>query len=328
MSKNIVICCDGTGNEYCDKKSNVVKLFEIIEKHSSDQVAYYDPGVGTMGSRVAVTKPGKWLTRVLGLAFAYGLTRNIEEAYEFLMDNYNGGDKVFLFGFSRGAYTVRALAGLIMKCGLLHRNSRNQIPYATKLYRQRKIKSDSEIAVGFRDTFSRICIPHFIGVWDTVKTTGPFKRYRFSDLALNENIKFGYHALAIDEKRAKFLRVPWSQAAPGQTIEQVWFPGVHCDVGGSYSECGLSNIALKWMIDKAIQQNLIIHQTKYNNIKPDCSDKIHKSYKNLWRLLGKETRFIANGASIHACAFKKMEIDENYRPKNLPPKDQVNIVDS
>jgi len=326
ISKNIIICCDGTGNEYCETNTNIVRLFEIIEKNNPGQIAYYDPGVGTIGSRAAVTRIGKKITRILGLAFGLGMTRNIEEAYEFLMDNFEDNDRIYLFGFSRGAYTVRAIGGLLLKCGLLHRNCQNQIPYAMKIYREYKMAADNPIARGFRETFSRTCIPYFIGVWDTVKATGLFKSYTFSDCFLNKNIKFGYHALAIDERRSKFKQVPWNPAAENQTIEQVWFPGVHSDIGGGYPENGLSEIALKWMTDKAVVCGLKIDQEKYNFIAPDFRTNIHKSYKGWWRLLGTHKREIKEDSWVSKCAYVKKDDCETYCPKNLPEQDKVKLI--
>src|SRR3954451_16844410 len=112
MAKNIVICCDGTGNKYSNRNPIVVKLYSALDlSDTNQQIAYYHPGLGTIGAASALTRLGKWWTKVLGLAFGYGLTGDIGDAYKFLMDNFEEGDKVFLFGFSRGAYTVRVLSG-------------------------------------------------------------------------------------------------------------------------------------------------------------------------------------------------------------------------
>jgi uncharacterized protein (DUF2235 family) len=325
MSKNIVVCCDGTGNLYCENNTNVIRLFEIIEKGSQEQVAYYDPGVGTLGSRVAVTRIGKKVTRILGLAFGYGMTRNIEEAYEFLMDNYNEGDKIYLFGFSRGAWTVRALGGLLGKCGILHKNMKNQVPYALKLYRD-KDENTKKRAKGFKRTFSREGLPYFVGVWDTVKTLGPFRAYTFHDCFLNEKIPYGYHALAINEKRKKFAYVPWKPPRGKQIIEQVWFPGVHCDVGGSYNEAGLAEVALKWMIDKAESCGLKINQEKYHEIRMNCLDKKHNSYKGGWKILGTRIREVKPGDMVHLAVYERIEKNKDMRPSDFPDKKDVTVV--
>ena len=323
MGKNIVICCDGTGNEYGRKNTNVVKLFNIIVKHHLQQIAFYDPGVGTFSSAAVFSKTAKFISKSMGLAFAYGITKNIEDAYEYLMDKYHEGDRVFLFGFSRGAFTVRALAGMLKKCGLLQKGSNNLIPYATRMYR----KGKEEVARGFKETFSRECKPHFVGVWDTVKSIGLFKPRRFPNAKLNEDVKFGFHAVSVDEKRSKFRPNLWDEpACPGQSITQVWFPGVHCDIGGSYREHGLADIALKWMIDRAAECGLVIDQEKYKKIKPDPADKIHNSLFPIWWILGWKLRKIKKSYLIHISAYRRKKLVK-YNPKNLPAEGEAPIVE-
>ena len=152
MPKNIVVCCDGTGNEYGSNSTNVVKLYEAIVR-DADQVAFYDPGVGTF-SFLGRTL-GRRVGRTLGKAFGAGL----------LMDRYEPGDRLYLFGFSRGAFTVRALAGMLNLCGLLQKGSLNLVPYASRIYNDR---ARHDMASGFRRTYCHDCRPHLIGVWDTV----------------------------------------------------------------------------------------------------------------------------------------------------------------
>lgn len=344
MSKNIVVCCDGTGNQYCEKNTNVVKLFELLDHCSTDQVGFYDPGVGTLGSRIWHTRFVRFLSRLGGLAFAHGLTKNIEDAYQYLMDTYEDGDKLFLFGFSRGAYTARALAGMLGKCGLLHRGSNNLVPYATKLYRdaskrRRKRQADSEELKGFRDAFSRDCVPHLVGVWDTVKSVGFFNRITFGDSHLNQHINFGLHALSIDEKRWKFPPLLWKphhdkkaiEQASGQSIKQVWFAGVHCDVGGSYKEAGLSNISLHWMIENAIQAGLKIDVKKMSakqlDLKTDHTDELHNPLIPFWWLLGWCRRKISNGSMLHQSVFDRIQDIADYQPKNLPDKEKLQVTE-
>ena len=322
--KNIVICCDGTGNEFGERNSKVVKLFEVIVKDPNYQIAYYDPGVGTLSAPAALTKTRKVIMKFFGLAFAYGITRNIEDAYEYLMDKYQKGDKVFLFGFSRGAFTVRALAGMLHKCGLLEKGSNNLIHYASKMYRWGK----SSVAKDFKRTFSRECKPHFVGVWDTVKSVGMIIPRVFPNAILNEDVRFGRHAIAIDEKRRKFQPFPWEeQSFNKQDIKQVWFAGVHADVGGSYEEDGLSNIALLWMLDEAMNQDLIVDKNAYKEIekKADHRDKMHNSLLPIWWILGWKSRKIPEGSLVHISVKKRIDEGvQNYRPKNLP--DNVEYV--
>ncbi|MBC8551904.1 MAG: DUF2235 domain-containing protein [Candidatus Brocadiales bacterium] len=333
--KNIVICCDGTGNEYGKYNTNVVKLFGMIEKGPKKQIAFYDPGVGTSGAPGAWSKAAKVYTKIIGLAFSYGITKNIEDAYEYLMDKYEKGDTIYLFGFSRGAYTVRALAGMLHKCGLLQKGSNNLIPYASRMYR----KGEPELAKGFKQTFSRDCIPHFIGVWDTVKSVGLFIPRKFPDTLLNPDIKNGFHALSIDEKRSKFRPNLWDKPKDtDQTIEQVWFAGVHSDVGGGYEKDVLSNITLLWMLDKARLYGLHIDDAKYKILtdkvdKPDeRKNKLHNSLLPIYWIFGWWKRSIIDKKKyeipfIHESVYKRINDKvDGYNPKNLPPKNQVNVV--
>ncbi len=326
MPKNIIICCDGTGNEYGNKNTNVVKLFQIIEKDSNKQVAFYDPGVGTFSARGVLTKPLKLLTRLMGLAFGYGITRNIEDAYEYLMDKYEKDDYVYLFGFSRGAFTARALAGMLHKCGLLEKGSNNLISYATRMYRYGKHST----AKGFKKTFSRECRPHFIGVWDTVKSVGLIKRRKFPNAILNPDLNIGIHAISIDEKRSKFRPNLWDENSKNkdenQIIKQVWFAGVHSDIGGSYKEDGLSNITLSWMVYEACRHGLFVNKKEIEKIEPSPEGKLHNSLLPIWWILGWKIRKIKEGSLIHNSVYERIKKVIKYKPKNVPSKGKVTII--
>ena len=168
MVKNIVVCCDGTGNEYGTNNTNVVTTYALAEE-GAHQCRYYDPGVGT-GGWVYEEDRGT-LRAAMDQATGYGLRKNVEDAYRFLMQVHEDGDRVFLFGFSRGAFTVRSLAGMLHRCGLLRPSAANLVEYASKHY-HRQEPGEDEVAVdtGFRATFARPCPVHFIGVWDTVES--------------------------------------------------------------------------------------------------------------------------------------------------------------
>ena len=234
--KNIVICCDGTRGKYEaeQKNTNVVRLFERLGKDGKAQISYYDPGVGTY-SRLR-TSAGRWISKWVVSASGVGITGsglqgNIEEAYKYLMGCYEPEDRVYLFGYSRGAHTVRVLVGMLHKCGLLTKGSDNLIPYMARIYND---KNNSGIASGFKGSFSRECKPHFIGVWDTVASVGWVGRKQFSNNELNHDVRYGYQAISIDERRYHFRVSEWDESniSEGQTIEQVWFPGCHGDIGG------------------------------------------------------------------------------------------------
>lgn len=364
MSKNIVICCDGTGNQFGKNNSNVLKVYSVLRIDRGLQTAYYHPGVGTMGARNALSTAGKLWTRVKGLAFGYGLSDNIADAYQFLMNEFEDEDKIYLFGFSRGAYTVRALCGMLHMFGLLRPGNAGMIPYAMRLFKTRK---HDKFALGakFKKTFSRECKPHFLGVWDTVSSVGwvldpiglrpgalPFTA-QFPDIPVVR------HAVSVDERRAFFrqnLIVPLDTSS-GQDLKQLWFPGVHSDVGGSYAEekSGLSKIALRWMLNEATKAHLAVDAEKMDAIlggdpryaKPDPTAKIHNSLTVWWwpgeiwpkrtmvpvaergedkvrwsrtiRLNLWRRRYIAEGAHLHFSVKERMDrLPKKYKPSNLP----------
>lgn len=313
--KNIVICCDGTGNEYGRHNTNVVELYSVVN-NGGKQIAFYDPGVGTGGWEYDESTGN--LRSMSDQATGYGLMNNVMDAYRFLMTVYEPGDTLYLFGFSRGAFTVRSLAGMLHKVGLLHHANDNLLEYASKIY---NTTANDEIAAGFMRTFAIPCPVHFIGVWDTVESLVLNAGKKFHDATLHPEIKFGYQALSIDEVRKDFPPSLWNPAnvTTGQTIEQVWFAGVHSDVGGWYDERGLSNIALNWMIGKATACGLKVDEQRAARFHGNANDKIHQSYSGFWRIRGKRTRKIPEGSRIHRSVVDRMENSANrYQPKNLP----------
>ncbi len=269
--KKIVICCDGTGNEFsapnphphdknAGRNSNIVKLYTALQV-DNDQVAYYHPGVGTMGSPNATNPVTSAWSRAMGLAFGAGFRDNVIDAYRYLMEVYNdnggngNGDEVYIFGFSRGAYTARALAGLLHGYGLLCRGNEGHIPYAWRLYaaqHEDRKKQTVDADEAFKETYSHAGFNiQFVGVFDTVSSVGWISTpLRLFNLAQNGTILRGRHAISIDERRCFFQDELWGKSLPGQDLLQVWFAGVHSDVGGSYlqNESGLSDITLRWML--------------------------------------------------------------------------------
>ena len=321
MPKNIVVCCDGTGNEFRQSRrnTNVVKLFEVLVKDPARQIAYYDPGVGTLSVPGFVTFMGRWLSIGMGLAFGYGITRNIEDAYAYLMARYEYGDKVFLFGFSRGAFTARALAGMLHVCGLLGKGSDNLIPYASKIYA--RARKEPGIAGDFKKAFSRACKPHFVGVWDTVESVGiiPGFRRKFADTRLNGDVRVGRHAIALDERRSQYRPNLWTEpAGEGQSIVQVWFPGAHADVGGSYPQAGLSHVALHWMLRVAAEQGLIVDSTAASRYVENHKDRLHNPLLPAWWMLGWWRRRVPHGAFVHHSVVARKRDVAGYDPPNLP----------
>lgn len=278
--KNIIICCDGTGDEFGPTNSNVLKLYTTLNLDDpARQVGYYHPGLGTMGAPTARNWIERQWTRIKGLAFGAGFRDNVLDAYRYIMEVYEEGDRIYLFGFSRGAYTVRALAGLLHGYGLLRRGNEGHLPYAWRLFvhevtKQRdQLKKDRKDRTtpnahtiphdfAFAETFSRTVPLHFIGVWDTVSSIGwIYEPLRLLSLAQNPIIRVARHAVSIDEKRAFFRDNLYGPPLNDQQdIAQLWFPGDHSDVGGSYPklESGPSNTTLEWMLGELASNDALL----------------------------------------------------------------------
>lgn len=286
--KKIFVFLDGTGNEFIadsnPKKanSNVVKLYTTL-KVGADQVAYYHPGVGTMGDPTIRWRIPRYWSMIKGLAFGAGFKANVLDAYRYLMEVYNDGDQIYIFGFSRGSYTARALAGLLHGYGLLCRGNEGHLLYAWQMMidqlqhsREQLKKPDGQRDCknahtikrnnAYAQTFSRIVNIRFMGLWDTVSSVGwIYAPIRLLDGAQNPIIQVGRHAVSIDERRAFYRDNLWGKPVDindpewpetlrrqgiQQDIAQVWFPGAHSDVGGGYPqiEAAPANEALRWMV--------------------------------------------------------------------------------
>ena len=332
MSKNIVVCYDGTNAEYGKHNTNVVRAFKAIVKDDG-QTAFYDPGVGTFsffGRRF-----GRLFGIGLGMVFGYGIRQNIEDGYEYLMNTFKPGDKVFIFGFSRGAYTARALAGMIHQLGILQRGSKNLIPYVSKMYFKKDEEKDFKVIEGFKKTFSNACEPYFIGLWDTVGALGLNLSKHFPDYKLNPCIKYGFQAISIDEKRCPYKVILWDESCKkdNQVIEQVWFSGVHSEVGGGCSEdeCSLPDIPFAWMMDKAkaIKGGLKLKDGWQNNLSRDAGVDMHDSCKFFpWVIFGlRKKREIPDGALVHQSVIDRAKKRTDYSP-NLPKNTSTVSTDS
>ena len=324
--KNIVICCDGTGNEYGKNNTNVVETYALAKK-SATQIGYYDPGVGT-GGWAYDEESGK-LRALTDQGTGAGLQKNVNDAYRYLMEVYEGPDRIYLFGFSRGAFTVRSLAGMLHKVGLLERNADNHLEYAAKIYNQR---GNARVAAGFKATFSRPAPVHFIGVWDTVESLVLNEGKRWTDARLNPDIAFAYHALAIDERRRDFQPCLWDERnlQSEQTMEQVWFAGVHSDVGGYHAKRGLANISLHWMLDKAEAEDMEIDRERLQSARyrrnPDGPSQ--ESYTGFWKFRGEHVREIPAGSKVHRSVWeRKSKRSNRYSPRNLPKRNRAETVD-
>jgi len=265
MSKNIVIFSDGTGQDGGrTDDTNIYKLFKAIENRTQDQISFYDRGIGAEVR--GLWKVSTWLLRFGRQVTGYGFSKNVNDCYRFLFDNYEAGDKIYLFGFSRGAATVRSVAGFIHMFGILPNSRPELIKEAYNIYK-------NENGVDRLDIANEFCEKHhtmwtnvkFIGVWDTVAAL--FGRGDFHDFSLSPCVRHGYHALSIDDERKSFHPVLWDETPEdGQSMEQMWFCGAHTDVGGGYPDTGLSDIALHWLLDHAITHGLMMYKDKNGKI--------------------------------------------------------------
>lgn len=293
--RHLVVCCDGTWNTPDQQQqgqpapTNVARLYHAVADRE-DQLRYYHPGVGT--------GPGL-LAHLEGGLVGKGLSDNIKSAYGWLARNYRPGDAIHLFGFSRGAFTVRSLGGMIRRCGLPP-DLRDAGPGAFWA------RVDELFADNYREGTAATAevIPiEFLGVWDTVGSLGvpdwlgPLKLLedhtghvpRFHDTKLGEHVRHARQALAIDEMRGPFMPTLWSNldsVGEGRTARQVWFPGDHCDVGGGHDRTGLSDGALKWMIDECrAATGLVFDDAMYRQIKPNPQDVLHNSLRSVYTVL-------------------------------------------
>ncbi|MHB1865533.1 MAG: DUF2235 domain-containing protein [Candidatus Saccharimonadales bacterium] len=317
MSKNIVYCSDGTWDSSANG-TNVYKLSKACLT-TATQIPYYDDGVGADGTPIE---------KLLGGAFGTGLFQKIKDGYSKIAQVYEAGDAIFLFGFSRGAYTARSLAGMIAVSGMPTNDFDDALVEAAfQAYRNKDHRDQILAGLQARYAMDNAKLA-MVGVWDTVGSLGipaifggvsPLI-YGFLDTSLHEDVLNAYQALAIDERRSEFPATLWtSQPNPNQALEQIWFTGVHCDVGGGYPEHGLSDITFSWMLNKAIALGLQVDPGVAAQYKvPDGKhslDQLHDSWALYWGFPRSReiaaTAYLANSVQIR-CTY-----DGAYRPGNL-----------
>ncbi|HEU5047126.1 MAG TPA: DUF2235 domain-containing protein [Rickettsiales bacterium] len=285
---NIIFCADGTWDtDLPDKKplSNVAKLFNALEQ-SDAQITHYDDGIGADGNRVE---------KFMGGFFGVGLFEKIKNGYDYIAQHYNEGDRLYFFGFSRGAYTVRSLAGMIAACGLPDKSLITASTSSDVLSAYRSRNSAQLEAVRKQYGNREITIA-MIGVWDTVGSLGipgdifegfDTKIYGFLDTTLHPNVDAAYQALSVDERRKEFPPTLWNgPTRPGQKLRQTWFAGVHCDVGGGYADCGLSEIPLAWMMHRAKEEGVLFNADSFTSCttlaEANALAPAHESWKKTW----------------------------------------------
>lgn len=270
MGQRLVICIDGTSNQPVGNRTNVIRLYRMLEQLPGQQVAYYQPGVGTLQPRSA----SNWIRQQALIALdkmtAIMLYRHISSVYRYLMAQYQEGTELYLFGFSRGAYTARVLAGMLTRVGLLHPGHDEMIQFAWDVYRRTRDQEDHVQAARFRKTFSRAVKVRFLGLWDTVSSVGlPWRPRSYPYTFDNSQVQSVRHALALDERRVMFVQNQWTaHPRPSQDVQQVWFAGAHADVGGGYAdtESQLAMIPLAWMLREARAAGLTFKEHEVANL--------------------------------------------------------------
>lgn len=370
MPKNIIILSDGTGQEGGKgHDTNVYKLFRMLEDRTERQIVFYDQGLGTNGDKLS------------GMAFGRGIDTNILQCYRFLFEHYRSGDRIFLFGFSRGAATVRSLASFIHYFGILPTARPELIEQAYRIYKNRKrsydqseagenapqakLKSIDKLVRNFNNArqynlddpkhgaSAEFVRKHpnqwvsieFLGVWDTVPALGlvalpglnalldlvPAWKHQYHNFKLRESVKHACHALSIDDERKWFLPSIWKEyeRQSSQKVEQVWFGGSHTDVGGGFWEAGFSDVALEWMVGKALEHELRLYpgSQRYWNfcIAPDATDDFHDP-RSAWgrvypsgrrdQVWDKQAQETFGPPVIHSSVFDRVHPGSgwNYKP--------------
>lgn len=332
MGKNIVICCDGTGNDE-DDGTHVYRLAEAARQAPREkQVVFYDSGVGTK------------LSKLLAMGFGAGLSRNVRDAYRFLARHYVPGDAVYVFGFSRGAYTARSLLSLIARYGLLSSDA-SRLRFNRQVYkiyvayrwRGRGRRGERTLRRIQRYTLRETPI-HGLGVWDTVGSVGvghlskdEARRatHRYHDMALPDSVRTACQALALDERRVDYTPCPWTDEELARDgVEEAWFAGAHSDVGGGYKDKRLANVAYRWVLEH--MDGVILPDGYLDEIDADPCGRMHdsigdSSLRAIWEKRPRADRVVPPAARIHESVRTRyvgplrephptLEPDENYVP--------------
>jgi hypothetical protein len=357
MPKTIILCSDGTGNVATKGRgTNVFKLFETVDLngHLTDfslipQVGIYDDGVGTHGT---------WMSRLIGQAFGVGIGANVKRLYRELSRIYEPGDRIFLFGFSRGAFTIRLVASLVGRCGILNGDQfetagafRTAVDDAYRAFRRQfvplvlqyfipRVGSNDPALRALHDKYA----PHrgtvdFVGIWDSVDGANRFVnnyiyRIKSMDRRPGPHIRAAYHALSLDDARAAFLPQLWDEhVADSERIQQVWFSGVHSNVGGGYDKHGMSLVSLHWMLEHAQRAGLRLKPLAYESLRgaANVDDMLYDPRQGLGTLYRFVPRSIDRLCAQHSIQPKiHLSVAEriargidDYAPGNIPADSTV-----
>jgi uncharacterized protein (DUF2235 family) len=369
--KNLIVCFDGTHNEFGTNNTNVVRLIQSLDRDPAKQRLHYIPGIGTFPPTPdwnVFESVSQLLGDLFDLLIAWRLESIVQDAYTYVMNNWAVGDRVYLFGFSRGSYTARVLAGMLHFMGLLPRGSENLVPYAMQMYRSARRGTFTskgrqvnrwKLCNQFRKTFSRKTghktrrfETQFVGLWDTVSTVGwIWNPTAYPNTRTNPSIKTIRHAVSIDERRA-FYRQNLFAPGPKQDAIQMWFAGVHSDVGGGYPEGHLWWYPFVWMVEEARSAGVHFDDLRLTEVLKNppsttafCGDEPHKSLHGPWYALefipkrqwqwDTSTskcrcgccgyRFVPPGSLIHGSALRRLKECSKYDPPNLSPAFKTHV---
>ncbi|EOD79923.1 hypothetical protein D515_01056 [Grimontia indica] len=346
--EKLIVLFDGTWNDPQDQ-TNVFLMSQCIkptDDKGNRQRFFYDPGVGTSP-----------FTRFLGGTTGWGLTKNLMQGYGWLAKHYHQNEQIWIFGFSRGAYTARSLAGLIRKCGVLRTATPDLLEQAKTLYRNKALSPNSKECIAFRKAYCDEPKVHFLGIWDTVGALGVpgtvlSERgiFKWHDTKLSRSVLNAFHAVALDEHRAAYDTALWTlpvgseETRDPKKVEQRWFIGAHANVGGGYKNDELKQIPFKWMAEKAQDKGLVLDLSRVvfdqDAWKTSPRDSYEEFLKGLYgmfrRFRGKgddQGRFYrayagnkpdelkAVNVSVDESVWKKWKA-EGYRPKTLVKAEQ------
>lgn len=355
MGKNIILCADGTGNRGgYTPDSNVYKIYKSIDLNHPEkkQIAFYDNGVGTQKNK---------FFRGLSAAFGFGFKSNVCDLYEYLARHYYPGDNIYMFGFSRGAATIRAFNGFIDACGLIdgrdkgNKELKADVKLAMKAYEKAK-ESRSKILseVKIHDVCPKI---QLIGVWDTVSALGfpentdiagifmrilnaafmqlgtlsdKFFPHKYYNYELTPNVINAYQALAIDDERTSFWPKVWdkdSHTIVMGEVDQVWFAGMHSNVGGGYQRAGLANVSFDWMLRKI--EGIKFKGGVLQSARDDANENgrlydSRQGFASYYRYHPRDIAFLCKEAGgvpvkIHESVMRRLKLrTANYAPTLLP----------
>ncbi|KZV99927.1 hypothetical protein EXIGLDRAFT_831159 [Exidia glandulosa HHB12029] len=343
--RNLVVCIDGTSNQFSVKNTNVVELYSRLVKDRGKQRTFYNSGIGTYAEQS--WKSWDYYMQVIAhnvdLAIAWRFERILLSAYLWLSQNYREGDRIFLFGFSRGAYQVRALSAMIESVGLIHKGNEDQIPFAYQLYAEMNpAQATVRRKARFKQTFSRTVRVHFIGARDTVSSVGIVRGKTLPGTTDGmKHVCYFRHALALHERRVKFLpeyvrgglgpEVDPAEDPKTLHTKEVWFAGSHSDIGGGAEEndeLDKFGPSLRWMSIEATQFGLLLDPAPRRWEAAKISQSLTGVWKlfeyapilrlsytapeatMLWPHLGK-ARVIQSGQRVHKSLTKEIELEQN-----------------